>query len=113
MKSRATAKTSARKKTRLANKTLLPAKIRITATEAARKFSEILNRVAYKGETFVVERSGRTICEISPIAQGKRFTAADFAEMINSAPRPDDQYFDDVEEIIRNRQPIAPSPWQR
>jgi len=51
MKSRATAKTSARKKTRLANKTLLPAKIRITATEAARKFSEILNRVAYKRES--------------------------------------------------------------
>jgi hypothetical protein len=53
------------------------------------------------------------VCEISPVANGKKFTAADFAEMIKSAPRPDDQYFEDVEEIIRNRQPIAPSPWQR
>jgi hypothetical protein len=28
--------------------------------------------------------------------------------MIKSAPRPDDQYFDDVEEVIKNRQPMAP-----
>ena len=87
-------------------------KTRVTATEAARKFSEILNRVAYKGETFIVERSGRPMCEISPAPRSK-FTAADFAEMIKSAPRPDDQYFDDVEEVIKNRQPVAPSRWRR
>ena len=87
-------------------------KIRIKATEAARKFSEILNRVAYKGETFIVERGGRAVCEIAPIREAK-FTAADFAEMIKSAPRPDDEYFEAVEEIIKNRQPVAPSPWRR
>jgi prevent-host-death family protein len=88
-------------------------KTRVTATEAARKFSEILNRVAYKGESFVVERSGRPVCQILPAPAGKRCTAADFIKMIKTAPRPDDQYFDDVEEIIKNRQPIAPSPWRR
>lgn len=87
-------------------------KTRISATKASRNFAEILNRVAKKGETFVVERNGRTVCEISPIRR-KTFTAADFAEMIKNAPRPDDQYFDDVEEVIKNRQPIAPSPWRR
>ncbi|HXN87405.1 MAG TPA: hypothetical protein VN867_15130 [Candidatus Binataceae bacterium] len=87
-------------------------KTRVTATEAARKFSEILNRVAYKGETFVVERGGRPVCEIAP-AHTKKFTASDFAEMIKSAPRPDDEYFDAVEEVIKNRQPVAPSPWRR
>ena len=87
-------------------------KTRVTATEAARKFSEILNRVAYKGETFIVERSGQVVCEIAPV-RGKKFTAKDFAEMIKSVPRPDDQYFDDVEEVIKNRQPVAPSPWRR
>jgi prevent-host-death family protein len=112
-------KTRTRTKSRVAPKapslakTAGSAKTRVTATEAARKFSEILNRVAYKGESFVVERSGRPVCEIGPAASGKRFTAADFAEMIKSAPRPDDQYFEDVEEIIRNRQPLAPSPWRR
>lgn len=79
-------------------------KTRVTATEAARKFSEILNRVAYKGESFIVERGGRPVCEITPAPKGKRFTGADFLELIRTAPRPDDQYFKDVEDIIRGRQ---------
>ena len=87
-------------------------KTRVSATEAARKFSEILNRVAYKGESFVVERSGRPVCEISP-ARAAKFTARDFVEMLKSAPRPDEQYFDDVEEVIKKRQPVAASPWRR
>ena len=113
MKSRATAKTSATNKTRVTAKTLAMVKTRVTATEAARKFSEILNRVAYKGESFVVERGGRPVCEISPAAKSKKFTGADFLELIRTVPRPDDQYFEDVEEIVRNRQPVAPSPWRR
>jgi len=88
-------------------------KTKVTATEAARKFSEIVSRVAYKGETFLVERGGRLVCEIAPVGNHNSFTAADFAEMIKSAPKPDDEYFDDVEEVIRNRQPVAPSPWRR
>jgi antitoxin (DNA-binding transcriptional repressor) of toxin-antitoxin stability system len=87
-------------------------KTRVSATEAARKFSKILNRVAYKGETFIVERSGKPICEISP-TRSKKFTGRDFAEMIKSVPRPDQQYFDEVEEVIKNRQPVGPSPWRR
>ncbi len=87
-------------------------KTRITATEAVRKFSEILNRVAYKGETFIVERGGQVVCEISP-TRSKKFTGRDFAQMIKLVPRPDEQYFDDVEESIKNRQPVAPSPWRR
>ena len=84
-------------------------KTRMTATEAARTFSEILNRVALKGESFIVERRGRPVCEILP-APSKKFTAADFAEMIRTAPRPDNQYFDDVEEAIKNRQMILLHP---
>ena len=113
MKTRAKAKSRATAKRSIAPKTAVPAKTRVTATEAARKFSEILNRVAYKGESFIVERSGHPVCEIRPAAKRKEFTAADFAKMIKSVPRPDDQYFDDVEEVIKNRQPVAPSPWQR
>jgi antitoxin (DNA-binding transcriptional repressor) of toxin-antitoxin stability system len=47
----------------------------ITATEAARSFSEIMNRVHYRGESFVVERSGKPICEIL-LARPPKFTGA-------------------------------------
>jgi hypothetical protein len=40
----------------------------ISATEAARTFSDILNRVRYRGEAFVVERGGEPVCRISPVA---------------------------------------------
>lgn len=37
----------------------------MTATEAARQFSDLLDRVEHDGETFVVERRGRPITTIT------------------------------------------------
>ena len=41
---------------------------RITSTEAARRFSDLLDRVERDGETFVVERRGRVVASIQPAA---------------------------------------------
>jgi prevent-host-death family protein len=41
---------------------------RVTATEAARHFSDLLDRVERDGETFVVERRGRAVASIAPAA---------------------------------------------
>ena len=41
---------------------------RITATEAARRLSDLLDRVERDGETFLVERRGRAIASIAPAA---------------------------------------------
>jgi prevent-host-death family protein len=41
---------------------------RLTATEAARRFSDLLDRVERDGETFVVERRGRAVASIQPAA---------------------------------------------
>lgn len=41
---------------------------RLTATEAARRFSDLLDRVERDGETFVVERRGRAVASITPVA---------------------------------------------
>src|SRR5687767_13963314 len=35
----------------------------ISATRAARSFSELLDRVCYRGESFVIERGGELVCE--------------------------------------------------
>jgi antitoxin (DNA-binding transcriptional repressor) of toxin-antitoxin stability system len=118
MKSRATAKTRIKRKTPASGrtgvsaKTPLPAKTRVTATEAARKFSEILNRVAYKGETFVVERSGRPVCEIRP-AEKEGISTQELVEFLRLGPHPDKGYFDTLEEITRNQPMVAPLRWER
>lgn len=41
---------------------------RITATDAARRFSDLLDAVEGRGESFVVERRGRAIASIAPAA---------------------------------------------
>jgi antitoxin (DNA-binding transcriptional repressor) of toxin-antitoxin stability system len=41
---------------------------RLTATEAARRFSDLLDQVEHAGETFLVERHGRVIASVSPAA---------------------------------------------
>jgi prevent-host-death family protein len=41
---------------------------RVSATEAARRFSDLLDQVERDGETFVVERRGRAVASITPAA---------------------------------------------
>lgn len=85
---------------------------KISATEAARSFSDLVNRVRYKGETFVVERGGEPVCTISPAAPAP-FTGAEFAQLLSRLPRPDRGYFDAIEELNNKQQPLGPSPWER
>ena len=87
-------------------------KTRISSTKAARSFSDLLNRVRYRGETFVVERRGEPICEIVPAKLGKS-TVADFIKLMRSLPKPDEEYLDLLEERRRTQPKVAPSPWER
>jgi prevent-host-death family protein len=87
-------------------------KSRISATEAARSFSELMNRVRYHGESFVVERNGKPICEILP-ARPPSFSGAELASLLRSLPKPDEEYLALVEELIAKRPTVAKSGWQR
>ena len=78
----------------------------ISATEAARRFSEFVNRVRYRNETFVVKRGGEPVCEIVPV-RTKAFTGRDFVGLLRSLPHPGKKYLDAVEEHVRN-QPRTP-----
>ena len=82
----------------------------ITSTVAARNFSDILNRVAYRGESFVVERSGRPVCRIVPV-ETKGMSVREFAEVLESAPKPDPGYWDDVEKAIRDQPSLPDVRW--
>jgi prevent-host-death family protein len=61
---------------------------RVTATEAARRFSELLDAVESRGETFVVVRRGRPVARIGPAiaANGKTVKA------ILRANQPEDEW---------------------
>lgn len=87
-------------------------KLHISATEAARTFSELMNRVRYRGETFVVERGGKPICEILPAAAPK-FTGRDLAGLLRALPKPDEAYLAGVEKLISKQSTVAESGWRR
>jgi prevent-host-death family protein len=49
------------------NNQIVAEAVKISATEAARNFSGLINRVHYRGETFVVERGGEPVGKIVPL----------------------------------------------
>ena len=57
---------------------------RLTATEAARRFSEMLDAVEDLGETFVVVRNGRSVAQVGPVAAGRGATVK---EALRAHPR--------------------------
>jgi len=85
-------------------------KSRITASAAVRSFSELMNRVRYRGESFTVVRGGKSICEITP-AQPSNFTAADLANLLAQLPKPDKEYLDTVDDLLKHQPPVAESRW--
>lgn len=87
-------------------------KSRISATDAVRSFSELMNRVRYRGESFIVERGGKPICEIQP-AGPPRFSGAELAKLLRSLPKPDSKYLAIVEDLIAKQSTVAESEWQR
>jgi len=82
---------------------------KITATELARNLSDILNRVRYRGERFIVERNGETVAAIEPTVEVKHMTLGEFLEWWPTLPKPDEDFWKDVEEIHKS-QGVMPPP---
>ena len=87
-------------------------KIRISATEAARTFSELMNRAHYRGDSFVVERGGKPVCEILP-ARPPKFSGGDLVQLLRALPKPDKEYLSALEDLIANQPMVAESKWPR
>jgi prevent-host-death family protein len=68
---------------------------RLTATAAARRFSELLDAVETRGESFVVVRRGRAVARIGPaqVATGRAVK-----ELLRSQP-PDPEWETDLKEL--------------
>lgn len=83
----------------------------VSATEAARNLSDLLNRVLYRGETFIIERGGEAVGELRP-ASAMRMTGIDLVALLRSLPHTDEGYGDVVEEVARSQPALPGSPWE-
>jgi prevent-host-death family protein len=96
-----------------ANKPANPRKVRrISATELSRHLSRVLSRVHDRGETVIVERNGKPLCQVAPIEEGREFTLADLGRLLAEQPLGRD-WADAVAEGIANQDVYEPPKWSR
>jgi hypothetical protein len=86
---------------------------KISATEAARSFSDVVARVHYRREEFVVEKGGEAVCKISPVGPGaSKSTIADLLTILGELPGVDDGYRESVRDAVRKQPKTPKSPWE-
>jgi len=86
-------------------------KLTATVTDLLRNFSDYINRVAYRGERFVLIRGGKPVAELTPLPTGTRL--ADLPAVLRSLPRltPDEAgAFEADLERARSERAARPDP---
>jgi len=68
----------------------------ITATQLAKSLSDVLNRVRYRGEEFVVERNGEAVARLVP-ATCAGITASELVQRVGDLATPGDGFADALE----------------
>ncbi len=89
----------------------------ITATQAVRDFSELLNTIKFKGDHYIIQRNGKPVASMQPIKSGKKVkTLKELKLLIKELPRLDDEleaFAADIEEIWKNQLPLPEdSVWE-
>jgi prevent-host-death family protein len=69
---------------------------RLSATQVAREFSAVVNRVD-AGEEIEVVRNGAPVVEMRPATAGHLISAVRWDELMRSVPSPDEDFTRDVE----------------
>ncbi|MFI5840346.1 type II toxin-antitoxin system Phd/YefM family antitoxin [Catenuloplanes sp. NPDC051500] len=79
----------------------------ISATEASRRFSDLLDAIE-RGETVTVTRGSRPIAEIRP---APRRTGRDLRAALSEVSPPDDEFERDVAEALTYVSSDRTDPW--
>jgi len=84
---------------------------RITATQAVRDFSELLNTIKFKGVHYIIERGGKPVASMKPIDDSKdSATLGDLKILLRKLPRLDEEceaFASDLEDIRKNQPLMA------
>ncbi|MBM3285697.1 MAG: hypothetical protein FJY81_07465 [Candidatus Aminicenantes bacterium] len=84
---------------------------KVSATEAVRKFSEILSRVHYRGDSYTVIRGGKSVASISPVTQPLRGRSlGELKSLLTAIPKlgAEAEAFESDIRAARESQPVLP-----
>lgn len=79
----------------------------MTATEASRNFSELLDAIE-RGETVTITRGNHPVAEIGP---AHRRTGADLNAALADIPPPDDRFTEDIAAAVALLEADHGDPW--
>ena len=87
---------------------------RVSATEAAKNFGRLVDRVREERATYIVDRGGTPVARISP-ADAPAATMRDFKAMLAHAPRAHEEYWLAVEAAVgrHNKPRVRRNRWAR
>lgn len=83
---------------------------RITSTELDRRLAGILTRVAYRGESFIIERGGRELARLQPLGGKPGVTFEEIAEKLRGLKIPEG-FADDLEAVRAEEPPLEMPEW--
>ena len=82
----------------------------ISATQAVRDFSELLNTIKFKGDHYIIERSGKPVASMKPIDEKKiLMTLREFKRLLKALPKLEeelDSFATDIEDIRKDQPPL-------
>ena len=83
----------------------------VSATEAVRKFSELLNSIKYRGDRYTIFKGGKPVAFIGPLETSfKGKTIGDLKELVEKLPRlghEAEKFNEDLAQILK-QQPKMP-----
>jgi prevent-host-death family protein len=82
----------------------------ISATDLARKLGDYLARVRYRRESFIVERNGRPVARVVPVAEQETVTLSRALAIWRGAAPRDPTFADDLEAVGAADTPPE-NPW--
>lgn len=85
----------------------------INVTQAARQFSDLLNRVFYQGASFELERGNKVIARLCPVSAPRRVAVRDLNRLFAELPQLNEDaecFAQDLEAIRRAAGPEC-DPW--
>jgi len=92
---------------------------KISATEAVRKFSEILSHVHYRGDSYTIIRGGKTVASLMPLpheSKSRTRTLGELIRLLAGIPKLGDEseaFESDIQAALKELPaPPGGDPWE-
>lgn len=85
---------------------------KITATELSKSLSDVLSRVRYRGERFLIERNGEPVATLAPSGPAPGISLTELVKRLGNLSMPGEGFGDDLQTIQSGQTQEGPPSWR-